>query len=156
MIVADNRPQSIVGAQGIGPRSLRPLYRELAPLGRARTERPEFSGADAHFLEPMNSAAQAGAVVVLARPFIVSPGHFVQHPLTDLQGYMAAPVYQVDGRSQGKTRASTLAPLVQYVHIRIRWALGVQLYQRRPVNPVSCVGIICLHIGFSRSHTVIP
>ena len=105
MHVGDARLHPIVGSESDTPGGAGPFQGQHSGIGGVA--RPVLLETDTVVEEAAERAADAGAVVVLAGPFIEPPGHFVEHAWTDRRD--SRPVFEatleVDDRRQ--TEAGT-------------------------------------------------
>ena len=97
------------------------LLPALLGLGEALAIRPQSLVADAVVVPALHGATAARAVVVLARPLVVQPGHLIEHPRADpgrpravaAVALPALPVQIVDARREAEAGAGAFLALVE-------------------------------------------
>ena len=114
--VGDARLHPIVGSENDVPGGAGPAQGQHSGIGGVA--RPVLLETDTVVEETAERAADAGAVVVLAGPFIEPPGHFVEHAWTDRRDSrpVLAATLEVDDRRQTEAGTRPFLALVEDRH----------------------------------------
>ena len=118
MIVNDFRPKAVVSPQADIACVFRLINCQM-PVFVAFLVRRCSVAARAVVVEAFEGSPDTGSLVVLARPFIIDLGHFVEHARAchrsdgvRIQLAMADSIHQCDGACQGESRACAFTALI--------------------------------------------